>query len=559
MKDIKEAISELLSRHIKLEKEKIQGLLEVPPDPNLGDYAFPCFILAKEFKKSPAEIAKELSEKISKAISKEISEVKAINGYLNFFVNKNLLVESITNKILKENYGKSSFGKGKKIVIDMSSPNIAKPFGIGHLRSTIIGNSISKICNFLGFNTFKINYLGDWGTQFGKMIIGYKKFGNLKDLKKSPIKYMLELYVKGNKEEYEDEARQWFKKLEEGDKESLKLWKMFREISLKEFNKLYKIMGVKFDLITGESYYNNKMEAIIKELRDKNLLEKSEGAEGVNLKKYGLGFCLIRKSDGATLYATRDVTAAIDRYKKYKFHRMFYEVGQEQKLHFKQIFQVLELMGYPWSKDCIHIAHGLYLDKDGKKFATRKGKTIFMEDILKETIELAKKQLEKREKLSLKELEKRSIKIAIAAIFYGDLKNYRENDMIFDINKFLDFEGNTGPYLQYSYARANSILKKSRTKPSAKIKILNLHNKEIELAKKLLEFPQTIEHAYNQLNPSIIANYSFQLCQIFNEFYHECPVIQSREESQRLGLVKAFMIVQKSALSLLGIDVLEEM
>ena len=341
----------------------------------------------------------------------------------------------------------------------MSSPNIAKPFGIGHLRSTIIGNSISEIQKKLGYKIIKINYPGDWGTQFGKMIIGYKVFGNAEELKKNPIKHMLEIYVKANSEEFEQQARDEFLKLEQGDKESLKLWKMFKDLSFKEFNKLYEIMGIKFDVVSGESFYNKKMLEVMNELEKKGLLKESEGAKIVDLNEYNLGVCLIQKSDGATLYATRDIAAAMDRYQKYKFDKMIYEVGQEQKLHFQQFFKVLELLGNKWAKDCVHVYHGLYLDKDGKKFATRKGKTVFMEDILNETIFLAEKTITEKNP-ELKNKEEVARKVAIAAIFYGDLKNNRTNDMIFDIDNFLEFEGNTGPYLQYSYARASSILKK---------------------------------------------------------------------------------------------------
>lgn len=554
---MKELIISILSKETKLSKENIEKLIEIPPSSDLGDYAFPCFSLAKELKKSPMQIAQEIAGKIK---SKEFEKIEAKGPYINFFIDRKSLAEETISKILKEKdkYGSSKDGKGKKIVIDMSSPNIAKPFGIGHLRSTIIGNSLSEIFSFLGYKPVKINYLGDWGTQFGKMIVGWKVSGDKKKLQKDPIKHMLELYVLGNNEDYEEEARRWFKKLEDGDKEAIELWKMFKSLSLKEFDKIYSLLNIKFDVVSGESFYNNKMDKTIKELEGKNLLEESEGAFIVDLDKYNLGKCLIKKSDGATLYATRDLTAAIERFEKYKFSKMIYEVGQEQKLHFNQIFKVLELMGYSWAKDCVHVFHGLYLDEDGKKFATRHGKTVFMNEILDETISLARKEVEKREKVSAAELEKRAKAIALAAIFYGDLKNYRANDMIFDIEKFISFEGDTGPYLLYSYARAKSILEKAKYKPK-KIKVGKIEENEKQLINELARFNSVIKHAYDNLSPNLIANYAYHLSQKFNEFYHTNKVIGSDEEQFRLSLVDSFSIVLKNALHLLGISTIEKM
>jgi arginyl-tRNA synthetase len=564
---MKQIIINLLEKELKgkIKKEEFEHLIEIPPSSEMGDFAFPCFALAKIEKKSPLLIAEQLAEKFRKDLTKksEISNVDAKAGYVNFFVNKQDLTEEILERILKEKekFGRGDEGKGKTIVIDMSSPNIAKPFGIGHLRSTIIGNSISEMSKFRGFKVIKINYLGDWGTQFGKLIVGYKRWGDDKELKKDPIKYMLNLYVKANAEEYEQEARDWFKKLEDGDKEALRLWKMFKEFSLKDFDEIYKNLGIKFDVISGESFYNNKMNKTIEELKEKKLLQDSDGAEIVDLNKYGLGICLIRKSDGATLYATRDITAAIDRHNQYKFSKMIYEVGQEQRLHFQQFFKVLELMGYKFAKDCIHVYHGLYLDQDGKKFATRKGKTVFMKEVLNETIDLAREEIKKRyNDLTNKDIEERAKKIAVSAIFYGDLKNNKVNDVVFDIDKFLEFDGNTGPYLLYSYARANSIIKKINKKSKeGKIKIVDLKEQEIKLIKLLGEFSQIVKKAYEDLAPNLIANYVFELAQAFNEFYHSCPVLGSEEEVLRLKIVEAFKIVMKSGLNLLGIEEIDEM
>ena len=556
---MKEKIAVLLEKSSSLKKEEIFHLIEIPKDSKLGDYAFPCFILAKTEKKNPAEIAKSIASQIN---SNDFEKVEAVGSYVNFFVNRNSLASDVLNKILKEKekYGSSSIGKGKTIVIDMSSPNIAKPFGIGHLRSTIIGNSISFLASFQGYKIIRINYLGDWGTQFGKLITGYKHFGDEKKLKTEPIKHLLDLYVRVNKDEnLEQEARGWFKKLEDGDKEALKFWTLFRKLSLNEFDKIYAFLGVKFEVTSGESFYNNKMDKTINLLKEKGLLKKDQGAEIVDLNDYSLGACLIRKSDGTTLYATRDLAAAIERQEKYKFVQMFYEVGSEQTLHFKQIFKVLEMLGFSWAKNCQHIAHGLYLDSDGKKFATREGKIVFMEDIINETKNLAKEEINKREKLSFKELEKRAEAIARSAIFYGDLKNYRINDIIFDIKKFISFEGDTGPYLLYTYARARSILRKAKYKQGTKFASKMLDDSEKALLFQLGNFPQIVRHAYESLAPNLIANYSFQIAQMFKEFYHKNQVIGSEQEQFRLALVDAFSLVLKNSLYLLGISALEKM
>ncbi len=551
----------LKKKGVKLKEEEIEKYIEIPPSSEMGDYSFPCFFLGKELKQEPSQIALEIREKIGNPPTMDFEDIQTSGAYINFFLNRKDFARKIVWEVLtqKANFGKMKLGKRKKILVEFSSPNIAKPFGIGHLRSTIIGNSIANICKFEGFNVIKINYLGDWGTQFGKLLLGYEKFGSEKKLHKDPMKHLLEIYVKINKnKKYEKKSREWFKKLEEGDKKALMLWKVFKELSLNNFKKIYKILGMKFDEYSGESLYLKKTKKIIEELKEKNLLKKSQGAKIVNLNEYGLGVCLMEKSDGTTIYATRDISAAITRYKKYQFEKMIYEVGQEQTLHFKQIFKILELMDYKWAKNCVHAGHGLYLDEKRKKFSTRKGKTVFIEDILEKTISLAKKEIEKRSpSISKRKLNERALKIAIAAIFYGDLKNNRLNDIVFDIKKFISFEGDTGPYLQYSYARATSILKKTQNKD--KFKVYDLEPKEIELVKKISQFPDVVLNSYKNLSPSFIANYAYQLAKIFNEFYHACPVIGSKQESFRLALIEAFRQILKNSLRLLGIDILEEM
>jgi arginyl-tRNA synthetase len=546
---------------IKLENEKIESLIEIPPSAEMGDYAFPCFSFAEQLKRNPHEIAIELRQKMGTESATDFDDIQTKGPYLNFFLDrKNMARKVIWDAItFKEKYGRGEIGKKKKVIVEFSSPNIAKPFGIGHLRSTIIGNSIANLHEFQGYKTIKMNYFGDWGTQFGRLIYGYRKYGNDAKLSKNPVKHLLDIYVKSNKNKKDEEgARKEFKNMEEGDKGALILWKLFKQFGLADFKVMYKRLGIDFDAQIGESDYNKKMPEIIKELEKKKLLVTSQGAKVVDLKKDNLGVCLIKKTDGGTLYATRDITSAITRHKKYKFDKMIYEVGQEQKLYFKQFLKVLELMGYDWAKNCVHVSHGHYLDTDGKRFATRKGKTVIMEEVLDKTIALAKKEIKKREpKLRKTELETRASKIAIAAIFYGDLKNNRSNNVIFDLKKFVSFEGDTGPYIQYSYARATSILKKA--KASGKFEVPDLEKKELDLVKKLSMFSDVAFKAYESMNPSMIANYAFQLAKLFNEFYHVCPVIGSEQEAFRLALTEAFRQILKNALKLLGIETLEKM
>lgn len=450
------------------------------------------------------------------------------------------------------------------MVVEFSSPNIAKPFGIGHLRSTIIGNALANIAKSQGYKVVTINYLGDWGTQFGKLILGYTKWGDPKKLKAEPIRYLLELYVKVSqaiKESplLEDEARAWFKKLESQNSQAQRLWKQFRTLSIKEFKKVYSDLGVSFDVCSGESFYSTKIPAVIEEIKKKGLAKESEGALVVDLEEYALGICLLQKTDGTTIYASRDIAAAIERYQKYKFAKMLYEAGAEQKLHFQQFFKVLELLGYSWAKQCVHVEHGLYLASDGKKFATREGKTIFMEEILQETRTLAEKAILTREKVTSSELKKRATTIARAAIVYGDLKTYRAQNTVFDIERFLAFEGDTGPYLLYAYARTQSLLAKANYRRVKKLDIPSLAESEKQLIVKLGDFSRIIAEAHESHAPNIIANYAYGLAQLFSEFYHAEKVIGSEQESFRLALVEAFAQVLKNALSLLGIPVLKKM
>ena len=551
----------LKEKKIKINNGEIESFIEIPPSPEMGDYAFPCFFLADKLNQEPHEVALEIREKIGNPPVMNFEDIQVVGPYINFFLNRKNLARKVVWEVLnqKENFGKKNLGKNNKVIVEFSSPNIGKPFGIGHLRSTIIGNSIANICEFHGFKVIRINYLGDWGTQFGKLILGYLKFGNEEKLHEDPAKHLLEVYTKITKNtKYDKEAGEWFKKLEQGDEKAVILWRAFKELSLNEFKKIYRLFSINFDEYAGESDTIKDIEKTLKILKGKRILKKSKGALIVNLNKYNLGVSVIQKNDGTTIYALRDLAAAIKRYKKYKFKKMIYEVGQEQKLYFKQMFKILELMNYEWAENCVHVDHGFYLDKDGKRFATRKGKTVFMQDILDKTTSLAKKEIKKRTpKISEEELEDRTLKVAIAAIFYGDLKNNRSNNMIFDIKRFVSFEGDTGPYILYSYARASSILRKVKNKN--KFEIFDLKNKEVELVKKLLQFVDISFNAYKTFNPSIIANYAYQLAQVFNEFYHTCPVINSKQEAFRLALVESFRQVLRSSLKLLGIKTLEEM
>jgi len=577
---MKEVVIKLMKKALKekgvgLSNKEIEKFIEVPSNPEFGDYAFPCFFLSEKLKDNPSQIAIELREKIGEPPATDLEDVQTRGPYINFFMNRKSLARRVVWDIItkKKNYGKSDAGKRKKVVVEFSSPNIAKPFGIGHLRSTIIGNSIANILEFRGFKAIRINYLGDWGTQFGKLIVGYEEFGSEKKLEKDPIKHLLDIYVKANKKKYEEKAREAFKALEQGNRKLLMLWKIFRNLSIAEFKKLYKQLGIKFDLIDGESNYNKKTKGILSELDKKGLLKKSKKAYIVDLSKHGLNVALVEKSDGTTLYATRDLAVAIDRYKKYGFEKMIYEVGKEQELYFRQLFKILELMGYSWAKNCIHVYHGHYLSKSGKKLSTRKGNMFFMEDVLKETCSLAEKEIKKRtkkskrgsereikirKKISKNEMKERAMKIATAAIFYGDLKNNRINNIVFDIKKFSSFDGNTGPYLLYSYARAGSIMRNAPPEQK-KFEVPELEEKEIGLIKKLSCFPEVVLNAAQALNPSIIANYSYQLSQLFNDFYQNCKVIGSEQEAFRLALVQSFRQVLKNSLKLLGIETIEEM
>ncbi|NLL71660.1 MAG: arginine--tRNA ligase [Epulopiscium sp.] len=566
--DLKYEIGQLLSTAIsELTQEEIMSILEVPGRMEMGDYAFPCFRLAKVYRKAPPQIAQELIEKIP--ASPFIKRVEAVNGYINFFMNPAPFISHVLTSVLeqREKYGSSIMGEGKNIVIDYSAPNIAKPFHIGHLRSTVIGNALYQIHAFLGYNCIGINHLGDWGTQFGKLIVAYKKWGSKEEIEEKGIQELNHLYVKFHEEaeqnpELEEEARGWFTKMEHGDEGALSLWKWFKEISLKEFNRVYDLLGVSFDSYAGESFYNDKMEPIIQELKDKKLLEKSEGAEIVDLSEEDMPPCLITKKDGSTLYATRDITAAIYRKNTYDFTRCIYITALEQNLHFAQWFTVIRKMGYDWHDKLVHVPFGMVSMETGK-LSTRKGNVILLEDILKESIEKTKAIIEEKNP-NLENKEETAKAVGIGAIIFNDLYNNRIKDIVFSWDKILNFDGETGPYVQYTHARACSVLKKAEVKEQnleeVAFELLD-DDASIQVCKVLEGFPKVIQEAAERLEPSLLSRHIMDLAQAFNKFYHECPILIAEEEIKRarLALVESVQIVLQNGLRLLGIDAPKQM
>jgi arginyl-tRNA synthetase len=530
--------------------------VEVPKDRTFGDYAVPCFILAKKMHKSPIDIANIIKENINME-HYEKTEVKA--GYLNIFVKKELLTKYVFNEIKNDNYGQNNIGVNKTIVIDYSSPNIAKPFGVGHLRSTAIGNAIKNIALKCGYKVVGVNHLGDWGTQYGKLICAYNKWGNYDEIMKNPISELTKLYVQFHeavKEDpsLDDEARRCFKQLEDGDIEALKLWEIFRDESLKEFNKTYDLLGInQFDSYNGEAFYNDKMQPVIEELEKKGLLKLDDGASIVELED--LPPALIKKSDGATLYITRDLATAIYRKNTYNFDEAIYVVGNEQSLHFKQLKLVLNKMGYDWQKNIHHINFGLIL-QDGKKMSTRQGKSVVLHNVLEEAVTLAK------EYVTSDDINKDEVsrQIGIGAVIFNDLKNYRINDVEFNLKDILKFEGETGPYIQYTHARICSLLK-NKTELEIEYNNLEINDLVWNIILRLYEFNEIIIKAKEGYDPSLIAKYAVDLAQEFNKFYANEKIITEdfKETNFKLEICLGVKIVLKESLRLLGIEAPEKM
>ncbi|MGM1033635.1 MAG: arginine--tRNA ligase [Bacillota bacterium] len=550
-KPIAELISTALNNEMPV--SEIEKLMEKPKLMELGDVAFPCFTLAKKFKKSPQVIASEIAQQLNSTL---IQEVNVVGGYLNIFVNQQMVTENVLQTILREKdqYGSMQTGKGN-VVIDYSSPNIAKPFSMGHLRSTVIGNALANIAEKNGYNAVRINHLGDWGTQFGKLIVAYKLWGDKEAIEASPIQELLKIYVKFHEraetdESLNDQARASFKSLEDGDEEALALWKWFRDASLKEFETIYDLLGIRFDSYAGEAFYNDKMDAVVGELKEKGLLALSEGAYVVQLED--MPPCLITKTDGATLYATRDLAAAMYRKKQYEAKKTFYVVGNEQSLHFKQLFNVIEKMGYEWSKDLQHVAFGMML-KDGKKMSTRKGKVVLLADVLAEAIETAKRNIEeKNQALEQKELVARQV--GVGAVIFNDLKNNRMNDIDFSLEQMMNFEGETGPYVQYTYARISSLLEKGDFKEQA-IQFDALGEYAWPVIQLLEQYPIIVQKAFEQADPSQIAKFSLHVSRAFNKYYaHSKILVEDEWKQMKLSFAFSVAIVLKDALSLLGIS-----
>ncbi|MFD2629447.1 arginine--tRNA ligase [Oceanobacillus kapialis] len=544
-----------------LTEDKVLERIEFPKYPEQGDLAFPCFELAKIFKKNPAFIAKDLAAKITDPY---FSEVVSEGPYVNCFLNKKRVSKEILLEIQtkQEAYGSQDIGKGEKVTIDFSSPNIAKPFSMGHLRSTVIGNAYANILEKCGYQPVRINHLGDWGTQFGKLISAYHRWGNEKEVRQDPIKELLKLYVRFHEEaekdsKLEEEARLWFLKLEQGNERALELWQWFREVSLEEFKGIYKLLNVSFDSYNGEAFYNDKMEETIDLLKEKGLLSTSKEAEVVTLEEHDLPPCLIRKSDGATLYATRDLTAAIYRQKTYQFAKSVYVVGHEQSLHFKQVFLVLEKLGFEWANNLQHLPFGFIL-QNGKKMSTRKGKVVLLENVLKEAIKMAEKSIEEKNP-TLQNKAQVAQDVGIGAIIFQDLKTDPQHSVEFSLEDMLRFEGATGPYVQYTHARACSILQKSNG--SAEEPTDGLSDVySWSVVKKLMDFPTKVKESYEQAKPSEIAVYLLSLCREFNKYYANCKILQEDDQqASRLALVECTAIVIKEGLRLLGIKAPHEM
>lgn len=542
--------------------EQVEQLLENPKSAEHGDVAFPAFSLAKVYRKAPLQIAADLAEKIDSA---NFEKIEVVGPYLNFFMNKELISKKVLQTVVKEkeHYGDSNIGNQGTVPIDMSSPNIAKPISMGHLRSTVIGNSIGFIMEKIGYQPIRINHLGDWGTQFGKLIVAYKKWGTEEAVKAEPINELLRLYVQFHEvaetePELNEEARAWFKRLEEGDKEAIQLWQWFRDESMKEFNKIYDLLEVRFDSLNGEAFYNDKMDEIVKLLEEKHLLNEDKGAEIVDLSAYDLNPALIKKSDGATLYITRDLAAALYRKRTYDFKQSLYVVGNEQSYHFKQLKAVLKEMGFDWSDDMHHIPFGL-ITQGGKKLSTRKGKIVLLEEVLNEAIQSAKEQIsEKNPDLENKDAVAKQV--GVGAVIFHDLKNDRLNTFDFNLEEVVRFEGETGPYVQYTHARAVSLLEKAGFVPSETADYALNDDTSWEVVKLVQKYPETVLSAGEKYEPSVIAKHAIKLAQAFNKYYAHTKILADDEQKEaRLALVYAVTVLLKEDLRLLGLHAPDKM
>ena len=559
----KELIASELAKVIEgLDQETILNLLEQPKSSDLGDIAFPAFSLAKIERKAPQAIAADIAEKID---ASHFEKVVATGPYVNFFLDKSQISDQVIKAVIQAGaaYGQQVEGQGANVTIDLSSPNIAKPFSVGHLRSTVIGDALSNIFRKMGYNTIKINHLGDWGKQFGLLMVAYKKWGSKEAVEANPIDELLKLYVRINAEiendpALDEEGRLWFKKLEDGDPEATELWQWFRDESLVEFNRIYKLLGVEFDSLNGEAFYNDKMDEAVQILEEKGLLKESKGASIVELDDVNLPPAMIKKSDGATLYITRDIATAIYRARTYNFVKNIYAVGQEQSNHFRQLKAVLKKMGFDWSDDMIHVDFGL-VTKNRQKLSTRKGNIILLEPTLQEAISRAKAQIEEKNP-ELENKEEVAHAVGVGAVKFYDLKTDRRNGYDFDLEAMVSFEGETGPYVQYAYARIQSILRKANFTPSADATYSLSDPESWEIIKLLQDFSRVVKRAAENYDPSLIAKYAINLAQAFNKYYAHTRILdESPERDSRLALSYSTAVVLKEALRLLGVEAPEKM
>lgn len=545
------------------DSDEIRSSLAVPPDPAMGDYALPVFRLAKVLRMAPPKIAQTLCESWNHA---EVARVEPVNGYMNFFLNRVNFAKDTLEAVLSqgERYGSSDLGAGKTVCLDYSSINIAKRFGVGHLSTTMLGHSLKRIHDFLGYKTVGINHLGDWGTQFGKMIYAYKTWGSREEVEEKGITEMMRLYVKFHEEaekdpSLDDEGRAWFKKIEDKDEEAIAIWSWFKDITLRDAEKVYKLLGVEFDSYAGEAFYNDKMDVVIDELREKGLLTISEGASVVDLEEDKMPPCIILRSDGATLYATRDLAAAVYRQNTYHFDKCLYVVAYQQDLHFRQIFRVLEKMGKPWAKNCVHVSFGM-ISFEGQAFSTRKGRVVYLEDVLNQAIQKALDIINEKSP-SLPNKEEVARQVGIGAVVYSDLSNGRIKDIDFSFDRALNFDGETGPYVQYTHARCCSVLRKAAEMELPEVDYTALQDDEAQALLRLLSrFPDVVREAADKYEPSMITRAVTDIAQAYNKFYYEHRILdEASTAAARVALTRAAKDVIKTGLWLIGIEAPERM